>query len=72
MKALGLYECEITGDERGDIRHLVAVSKFKDNLITHAKIKYDSYPVEVNTLNCPPVGTKSPYYIIDTTNVEAV
>jgi len=69
MKTLGLYECEITGNEFGDTKKLVAVSTFKDNLISYSKYTYGDYPVELDSLNSPPIGTKSPYYIIDKTHI---
>jgi len=71
-KGLGLYECEVTGDERGDTRQLVAVSKFKDNLITHCKFKYDANISELNSLGCPVPSTYNTYYIIKEVDIAIV
>ena len=48
-----LMKCEVTGNEFGDSRELVAISKHWDDLIKYCKAMFDTVPVQLSSLNCP-------------------
>jgi hypothetical protein len=72
-----LMKCEVTGNEFGDARHPVAISKKRGDLQTYCKIVLNVEPVELSSLNCPIPEHRhrvvnDTYYTIVESNVEVV
>jgi hypothetical protein len=77
MKNFELQICVMTGDERGDQRNTIAISKSRESLEKYCEDLFDTKPVELSPINCPikehwKYVISDTYYTIIESNIDIV